>query len=349
MNQPSVNPPAQATRLLGQVLRDVSRSFYLSLRVLPKPLRLPMGSAYLLARAADSIADTPLLPAEQRLAELHRFQHWLQRGYPDDAQPLPALAEAQASPGEARLLRQLPRLFALLEAQDEGDRRRIRQVVATLTQGMVEDLEHFPPGQDDITALADEAQLERYTYLVAGCVGEFWTATAAAHLPGLTDCDGLPQLGVRYGQALQLLNIVRDARADLAMGRCYIPQTRLQQAGLTAGELASTTPPAGARAILSHYGRAILAGFEAGERYLSALPRRHWRLRLASLWPLVIGLGTLEQLLRQGDHWPAGPAAKVERRWVYRMLLLSLPLTCSHRLTQAWLRRLRQRCEAALQ
>ena len=46
-------------QLRGEVLRSVSRSFYLSLRVLPKPLRDPLSLAYLLARATDTIADTP--------------------------------------------------------------------------------------------------------------------------------------------------------------------------------------------------------------------------------------------------------------------------------------------------
>ena len=43
--------------ILKSVLKGVSRSFYLTMRVLPKNLREPIGLAYLLARAADTIAD----------------------------------------------------------------------------------------------------------------------------------------------------------------------------------------------------------------------------------------------------------------------------------------------------
>src|SRR5246127_1218371 len=53
--------------LLGPLLKVVSRSFYLTLRVLPAGMRDPVGLAYLLARAADTIADTSLVPPEQRL------------------------------------------------------------------------------------------------------------------------------------------------------------------------------------------------------------------------------------------------------------------------------------------
>jgi farnesyl-diphosphate farnesyltransferase len=56
--------------LLGPLLKGVSRSFYLTLRVLPAGMRDPVGLAYLLARAADTIADTSLIDPAQRLALL---------------------------------------------------------------------------------------------------------------------------------------------------------------------------------------------------------------------------------------------------------------------------------------
>eukprot|EP01034_Spumella_vulgaris_P003029 gene3029-3914_t len=37
------------------LLRGVSRSFYVSIRLLPGPLREPVAAAYLLARATDTI------------------------------------------------------------------------------------------------------------------------------------------------------------------------------------------------------------------------------------------------------------------------------------------------------
>ena len=48
---------ASRDRLLKDVLKGVSRSFYLTLRVLPKNLRAPIGLAYLLARTADTLTD----------------------------------------------------------------------------------------------------------------------------------------------------------------------------------------------------------------------------------------------------------------------------------------------------
>ena len=48
------------------LLRGVPRSFYLSIRLLPAPLRRPVAVAYLLARATDTVADTATLPADTR-------------------------------------------------------------------------------------------------------------------------------------------------------------------------------------------------------------------------------------------------------------------------------------------
>ena len=66
---PGVSPTARK-KLLGDLLCGVSRTFYLTLRVLPKDLRHPVGLAYLLARAADTITDniagtTSLTPVQQ--------------------------------------------------------------------------------------------------------------------------------------------------------------------------------------------------------------------------------------------------------------------------------------------
>src|SRR5712671_1027856 len=67
-----------SNQILTSLLRDVSRSFYLTLRVLPSAIRPQIGLAYLLARASDTIADTQFVPVSMRLKALdalrERFQ-----------------------------------------------------------------------------------------------------------------------------------------------------------------------------------------------------------------------------------------------------------------------------------
>ena len=69
MVRPSVPP-----KIPGEILRSVSRSFYLTLAVLPANVREQVGLAYLLARAADTLADTDLIPRDVRLKHLGLFR-----------------------------------------------------------------------------------------------------------------------------------------------------------------------------------------------------------------------------------------------------------------------------------
>ena len=51
-----------------------------------------------------------------------------------------------------------------------------------LPNGMEMDLTRFPGSSaNQLTALERPDELDRYTYFVAGCVGEFWTRMVCAH------------------------------------------------------------------------------------------------------------------------------------------------------------------------
>jgi len=67
----------------GPLLASVSRSFYLSIRLLPRKLRAPIGLAYLLARASDTIADSPDVPVATRLQHLASFARMIRTGKTD--------------------------------------------------------------------------------------------------------------------------------------------------------------------------------------------------------------------------------------------------------------------------
>jgi farnesyl-diphosphate farnesyltransferase len=62
------------SELLSSLLKDVSRSFYLTMRILPARIRPQIGTAYLLARTTDTIADTGVISIESRLAALQRLR-----------------------------------------------------------------------------------------------------------------------------------------------------------------------------------------------------------------------------------------------------------------------------------
>ena len=334
-------------------LKGVSRSFYLTIRVLPGPVRGPIQLAYLLARAADTIADTGELPSKVRLEHLTRFRARL-----DDRSAEPsavfssgAVSQSPREDAEAELLKALPGLFDLLDQMSEDDRRNVQRTVDTLVRGMEFDLATFPgPESGGIGALDTLDDLDRYTYLVAGCVGEFWTDVMIAHDPAVRkwDRERMVDLGVRFGKALQMTNILRDVPKDLRAGRCYVPREMLDSVGLTPEDMLSLDASEKAKALLTALVRRALEFYASAEDYVVATPQRSARLRLAMIWPIIIGLATLHLLLRSPDWLDPDTRIRVSRSWVYGMMVRSGPCAWSNALFTSWTKSLRARVENAL-
>ena len=233
----------------------------------------------------------------------------------------------------------------------ESDRANVRDVVVTLTRGMEMDLTTFPAEDSgSVAALQSPEELDSYTYLVAGCVGRFWTSVAMAHQPRLSHWneERMSKLGVRFGKALQLTNVLRDVPRDLRNGRCYLPEPELAEAGLSPGELLEPGNSTRARPVLGPWIRAALEHFDAAEVYLLATPRRCLRLRMAVLWPILLGLATLEKLARNENWLNPHLPSRVRRRWVYGMMFRSLLAAPSDALLRFWIRGLRRKVEKAL-
>jgi farnesyl-diphosphate farnesyltransferase len=294
-------------RLDRDVLRSVSRSFYLSLRLLPQPMRPAMATGYLLARASDTLADTTDVPVDDRLELLDGFADELHgKGSEWRSRKLRAFAEKQTHAGERILLERLDECFAGLAELDGLQADAVREVLATIISGQRLDIVRFEEASRLLpVALKSEEELEDYCYRVAGCVGAFWTRIGLLTMGSkFSDSkpDDLRDLGVRYGMGLQLLNILRDLPEDLAQGRCYLPATnpgdREEMAALR-------------EEWLDH----AAVWLESGRRYGSRL--NQWRVRAASVLPALIGEDTVT-LLREA---PAGEGkVKVTRKQVRRAM-----------------------------
>ena len=318
-----VMPAESITRELNAILKGVSRSFYLTLRVLPGAVRSQLGVAYLFCRCADTIADTRLLPVEERLEHLESFRSRFETSEPG-VESLDKLAarvgEPQEIPAEQGLLRKIGAVFALYERFSESDRALIRTLVTTLTRGMETDLSRFPSSESgEVEALQDDAELDLYCYHVAGCVGEFWTDLSMAHIDSISGWPTaeMRELGVRFGKGLQLTNILRDIDGDLGRGRCYLPLERLEAADCGLDSLVKGERRALLRPVVHGLIRETLAHYRAGWKYTLSIPRRQVRLRLACAWPLLIGLRTLALLAELEDPCAPGIVTRISRLEVY--------------------------------
>lgn len=291
-----------------KLLQGVSRSFHLSIRLLPRPLQAPIAVGYLLARATDTVADTHSLPLAQRQQLLDTMTTAIASSEPASASLVKqsqAFAAKQEHPHEKALMLALPQCLAELQTLSAPDQASVQWVLSHITRGQSLDMHRF--GQN-LQALQTEDELSDYTWLVAGCVGEFWTALCERHLPSFATLppEEMRQLGRQYGMGLQRLNILRDVGEDLAAGRCYWPAETLTQAGLTPLELKNAThrdDPVTRQKfnpLLVQWIERTHTQLADGLRYSCAL--RSWRLRLASALPALIGIRTLALLREAGPE-----------------------------------------------
>jgi farnesyl-diphosphate farnesyltransferase len=278
--------------VINDLLKRVSRSFYLTLRVLPGSIRPQIGLAYLLARATDTVADTEVVPVKERLDTLRRLRARIS-GKSTKTPDLRPSGEG----AEQRLLANIEDVLETLGTFSASDQQRIRELLEVIIGGQELDLVRFgnPKG---VLALATAEELDDYTYRVAGCVGEFWTRMCRAHLfPNVAiDDQFLLENGVRFGKGLQLVNVLRDIPHDLRNGRCYLPASELAEAKLQPNDLLNAANEPRFRLVFDRWLAKAESHLHAGWQYTNALPRNAARVRLACAWPILIGLRTLDRL-----------------------------------------------------
>jgi farnesyl-diphosphate farnesyltransferase len=212
--------------------------------------------------------------------------------------------------------------------------------MATLPNGMEMDLSHFPgDSAKDLKAFQTVADLDRYTYFVAGCVGEFWTKMMCAHRPALRDWDvvRMSATGVRFGKGLQLTNILKDIARDLQRGRCYIPVDLLREQGLVPGDLLNREAIVKLRPVLRRVLEIARDHLDQGWLYVTAIPRYEIRHRLACMWPILLAGETLKLVAQADSLLDPSVNVKVPRWKVYAvMAFTTLTAACGYIGTAYW-------------
>lgn len=304
-------------KLAAELLAPVSRSFSLTIQALPRALREPIALAYLLARASDTIADTESASATARLESLAAFREMVRTGR-GDVLPHPIVPD---DPGERRLLEKLPECFDWLRTVGDADRGDIVEVLGHITRGQELDIRRFQP---DGRGIETAAELDEYTYLVAGCVGEFWTRVCCRHVRSYArlEMPEMERLGRSFGQGLQLVNVLRDLPADLRAGRCYLPREEVGDRDRDPGRMQQAFTP---------WMQSAAEHLADGHRYIAAV--RPWRLCYACFLPWRLGVLTL-RLMRTHPPLQTGHRVKVSRSTVRKTMLLGLLAAANGRFLQ---------------
>ncbi|HVT59572.1 MAG TPA: squalene/phytoene synthase family protein [Thermoanaerobaculia bacterium] len=211
---------------LAHLLEKTSRTFALAIPLLPEPTRLQVGIAYLLFRIADTFEDAELWPRARKVAALAGFGQLLERSSGEEARRETALWLADPpcrDEGYQELLRKTPEVLGAFWQLDPVPRRLIATHTCRTVAGMGEFVGRG--GADGSLELSDLDDLRHYCYVVAGIVGEMLTELfILRHRGGLAPLKRfLRRRAARFGEALQLVNIVKDSLADATYGRRYLP------------------------------------------------------------------------------------------------------------------------------
>ncbi len=309
------------------LLKSVSRSFYLSIRIMPKKLRRPIALAYLMARLSDTIADTESVQPRVRLRRLGDFEA-IVRGIPSPR----AVSSIQRDivpehQGESNLIASIGAVIDGFTAMDMWEWKETSELLANIMRGQGNDLETFN-GSAPVIALADAAALEDYIYLVAGCVGEWWTRLCFHHLPNYSRIpeEQLMQHSDAFGKALQLVNILRDFPADIAAGRCYLPEDELRE--INVEPLSLRGNPAAAEPIYFRWLTRAREYLEQARLYIASVQTR--RVRMACYIPWRLAGETLD-LIKVNNPLFTGEKVKVPRQRVRAAMWASLRVAFSNK------------------
>jgi len=251
---------------LDELLEKTSRTFALSIPMLPEPTRRHVGVAYLLFRVADTFEDAARWPRAKRLAALDDFARLLETPGGERSAAARWLADVPVShAGYLELLRETPAVMEAYWALPATARAVLLRDLSRTVSGMAAFVRRGDPRGN--LRLASLRELRDYCYVVAGIVGEMLTELF------LLDAEALAPFAARlrrrsrfFGEALQLVNILKDASSDATEGRVYLPAGiervrvfalarrdldiaaayvgTLQQAGAPDGFLAFTGSPA---------------------------------------------------------------------------------------------------------
>lgn len=224
----SINDPSSFNQLAHDelyqraILESVSRTFALTIPLLPANLEKVVGNTYLLCRIVDTIEDAVCIdPKTKQVLSTLFVKTVLDPSYSEEfvKESLMALLN-HPNHDEKDLIKNIPRVLRVLQSFDEKQRHAVAQCVQIMSEGM----SYFHVRQNQ-AGLEDLKEFEKYCYVVAGVVGEMLTTVFALHSAAFAKAiSGKESLAIAFGQALQMTNILKDSPEDQLRGVSWKPK-----------------------------------------------------------------------------------------------------------------------------
>lgn len=292
VNTPSIDPAE--IRYQRQALKEVSRTFALTIPLLPEALEHAVGNAYLLCRIADTIEDDTRLSGEEKQSFSSALIS-LVEGEGDSRQfaaGLDARLSAQTPHTEKDLIAHTPQVIAITQKLSPGQTSAIQTCVRRMATGMPE----FQRNHTG-TGLADMATLNRYCYVVAGVVGEMLTDFFCAHSASIAEQRGqLSKLAFSFGQGLQLTNILKDIQVDKGRGICWLPADIFNRHGFDLTLLQQSTCSPGLTGGVNQLIAITRHHLDNALEYALSIPGSEIEIRRFLMFPLLLALLTLRKI-----------------------------------------------------
>lgn len=313
---------------LDSILEGTSRSFYLSLKELPREIRKQVSLLYMLARTSDTIADSEGGEPGDLMQALESYNEFTQ-GNSEETPDLEELSKFQSNISEGLLLKNVGKVVSNISQFSESDQESIRNCLGIIIGGQILDLNRFSSGVNGIPSIEENDELDDYAYRVAGSVGEFWTQMSLDHLFKIKEENEAEifENGVRFGKALQMINILRDIPADLELGRCYIPRRSLDEHGMSPSDLLDSSKMESFRPLYNEYLDLTNQHLDSAVQYIEMLPHSQFRLRGSCMLPVIIGKKTVS-LLRGRNVLDPEKKVKISRsevKEVVKKVIMAVP------------------------
>ena len=320
---------ARAERFGREILPAVSRTFALSIRVLPGTLGRAVLAAYLLCRIADTLEDEPSAPAPEKAALLDELLRCFDDAAAADAFPA-RVQSLVGEPAHVRLTRNTDLVFVLYRALPEGTRVHVKRWVGEMIGGMRKFVLLYPHG----IRIQSLEEYKEYCYYVAGTVGYLLTDLWHEHAPSIGDRQYavLREKCRAFAEALQTVNILKDVATDAEHeNSIYIPEDLLREHGSSHATILAPDRLRGTRDALATLVQLAWKDLEGARSYLLLIPRRAVEIRLFCVLPLLFAYATLRDLTTNPAALARREVVKISRREVKSLTLFGFLVILSNR------------------
>jgi farnesyl-diphosphate farnesyltransferase len=304
------------------LLPKVSRTFAVSITVLPEVLREAIRVAYLLCRIVDTIEDDAQIyaAARERLFDVFDTLMADDNADPRVFEQMVAELDLGAGTDDQTLCLGAGAVFRCYRALSLAQRSALRPHVLEMSRGMREYTRHAD--RVGRLRLRDMDELERYCYFVAGTVGKLLTALFEDHVPGLSkqELTAIRARAISFGLALQMVNIVKDVAADHQRGDCFLPEEIALCAGVQLDRILEPECRSGGLEVVQAVCRRAREHLRRAEEYTLLWPIEQGRdVRLFCTVPLTLALATLHEVERGADTLVPGRTPKISRQAVMQI------------------------------